>query len=285
METTITPYALPDTANHSFFFVNADIPPALEAPLHRHDAWELLCVMHGHGTRTAGDTVHPFAAGEVALIPPSMIHCWAFSPDAGNEKGHIRYLMVAFSHQLVEHCLKVFPELRNRLAGVSFPVDALRFGPKSAGVLRDRLLRMLPLDELDRLCEMLRLLPELFTASDRVLAGRSAHIDHNVQRMQRVCIHVMRHYSEPISLDDIASEAGMNRSAFCTWFKRCRGMTFSRFLARYRLDTACALLVSSEKQVSEICYLVGFNDLPHFVRMFKRDMGMSPSRWRKLHRS
>lgn len=285
METTITPYALPDTANHSFFFVDARIPPEVEAPLHRHDAWELLCVTHGRGTRTAGDTVQPFTAGEVALIPPSMTHCWAFSPDSGDEEGHIRYLMVAFSHALVEHCREVFPELRNRFDGVSFPADALRFGPESADALRDRLARMRPLDELGRLCEMLRLLPELFTTSDHILAGRPARIDRDVRRMQRVCIHVMRHYAHPLGLDDIAAEAGMNRSAFCTWFKRCKGMTFSKFLARYRLDTACELLKSSEKQVSEICWLVGFNDIPHFARVFKREMGMSPSRWRKLHRA
>ncbi|NAA10338.1 helix-turn-helix domain-containing protein, partial [Escherichia coli] len=40
-------------------------------------------------------------------------------------------------------------------------------------------------------------------------------------------------------------------------------------------------LKHSQKGVSEICYTVGFNDLPHFVRVFTNAMGMSPSKYRK----
>lgn len=198
-----------------------------------------------------------------------------------NEHGHITYLMVAFTSAFVEQCQKTFPELRNRMLEASFPVNALQFGLKSAGVLRNRLIRMSKTDELERLCEMLRLLPEIFTTSDHILAGRPVRIERNVQRMQQVCTYVMRHYARTITLNDISDAIGMNRSAFCIWFKRFKGMTFSQFLTQYRLNTAKEMLKSSEKQISEICYLVGFNDLPHFVRVFKKHIGVSPSRYRK----
>lgn len=87
----------------------------------------------------------------------------------------------------------------------------------------------------------------------------------------------MAHYVHPITLDEIAKEVGMNRSAFCSYFKRCKGMTFSQFVTEYRLNTACELLKHSSKGVSEICYLVGFNDLPHFIRVFTKTIGISPS--------
>ena len=77
----------------------------------------------------------------------------------------------------------------------------------------------------------------------------------------------------------------MNRSTFCTFFKRNKGMTFSRFVTLYRLETACGLLKTSQKQISEICYAVGFNDLPHFNRVFKREYGASPSQFRILNQS
>lgn len=283
VEETVTPYELPDRANHSFFFVDVRILPAEEAKLHRHDAWELLYVIQGRGNRVAGDTVQPFTAGDVVLIPPSMTHHWEFISDSADENGHIRYVMAAFSHAFVEHCLGTFPELRNRFIDVSFPVNALRFGTKSASLLGNRLMRMCEEDELGRLCEMLRLLPDMFTTPDHTLAGRPVRIERNVQRMQRVCTYVMRHYAHAITLNDIAVEVNMNRSAFCTWFKHFNGMTFLQFLTQYRLNTACELLKSSAKQVSEICYLVGFNDLPHFVRVFKQAKGVSPSHYRKMY--
>lgn len=281
MEDTAIPYELPEVENHSFFFINQRVETNLEAKLHRHDAWELYYVVHGYGNRMAGDTLQPFAAGDVALIPPSMLHRWEYAPDSADTDGCVRYLMVAFSHSLVERCMEVFPELRNRLVGVIFPTDALKFGAESSRVIRKILTEMKGMDELGRLSAMFCLLPVIFTSSDHTFAGKPIRIERDVRRMQQICAYVMAHYVHSIALDDIAAEVGMNRSAFCSYFKRCKGMTFSQFVTQYRLNTACELLKHSQKGVSEICYTVGFNDLPHFVRVFTNAMGMSPSKYRK----
>ena len=281
MEDTAIPYELPEVENHSFFFIDQRVETSIEAKLHRHDAWELYYVVHGYGNRMAGDTLQPFAAGDVALIPPSMLHRWEYAPDSADTDGCVRYLMVAFSHSLVERCMEVFPELRNRLAGLIFPTDALKFGTESSRAIRKILTEMNGMDELGRLSAMFRLLPVIFTSSDHTFAGKPMRIERDVRRMQQICVYVMTHYVHSIALDDIAAEVGMNRSAFCSYFKRCKGMTFSQFVTRYRLNTAWELLKHSQKGVSEICYMVGFNDLPHFVRVFTNAMGMSPSKYRK----
>lgn len=281
MEDIAIPYELPEVENHSFFFIDQRVEISLEAKLHRHDAWELYYVVHGHGNRMAGGTLQPFAAGDVVLIPPSMIHRWEYAPGSADKDGCVRYLMVAFSYSLVERCMEVFPELRNRLVSIVFPVDALKFGPDSSRVIRRTLLRMNDMDDLGRLCEMFRLLPFIFTSSDHTFAGKPMRIERDVRRMQQISTYVMAHYVHAISLDEIAAEVNMNRSAFCSYFKRCKGMTFSQFVTQYRLNTACELLKHSQKRISEICYTVGFNDLPHFVRVFTNAMGMSPSKYRK----
>jgi len=284
MEDTAIPYQLPEVENHSFFFIDQRVETSLEAKLHRHDAWELYYVVHGQGNRMAGDTLQPFAAGDVALIPPSMIHRWEYAPGSADKDGCVRYLMVAFSHSLVKRCMEVFPELRNRLAGVMFPTDALKFGAENSRVIRKVLTEMNGMDELGRLSAMFRLLPVIFTSSDHTFAGKPMRIERDVRRMQQICAYVMAHYVHSITLDDIAAEVGMNCSAFCSYFKRCKGMTFSQFVTQYRLNTACELLKHSQKRISEICYTVGFNDLPHFVRVFTNVMGMSPSKYRKQFR-
>lgn len=281
MEDVVIPYELPETENHSFFFIEQRIDTRLEAKLHKHDAWELYYVLQGKGTRMAGDTLLPFEEGDVALIPPSMHHHWDYNPTSADEEGCIRYLMVAFSHSFVLHCMAVFPELRNRLGGVTFPTEALRFGTESSRAIRRVLSAMNGMDELERLCGMFRLLPVIFSTKDYTLAGKPMRIEREVRRMQQVSEYVMAHYVHSIPLDDIAAEVGMNRSAFCSWFKRCKGMTFSQFVTQYRLNTACELLKHSQKSVSEICYLVGFGDVPHFVRAFTKEKGVSPGKYRK----
>ena len=284
MEDTAIPYELPEVENHSFFFIDQRIATGLEAKLHRHDAWELYYVLHGQGNRTAGDTLQPFVEGDVALIPPQMLHRWEYNPDSAYTDGCVCYLMVAFSHSLVERCMNVFPELRNRLSGVEFPTDALKFGSESSRVIRKALSQMNGMDELGRLSAMFNLLPFIFTSSDYTFAGKPMRIERDVRRMQQISTYVMAHYVHPITLDEIAKEVGMNRSAFCSYFKRCKGMTFSQFVTEYRLNTACELLKHSSKGVSEICYLVGFNDLQHFIRVFTKKIGISPSKYRKQYK-
>lgn len=277
----VIPYSLPEEKDHSFFFIAQHIAPSLEAKMHRHEAWELYCVTHGRGVRMTGDTMLPFAEGEVVLIPPSLAHYWQYDTNSANEDGEICYLMVAFSHELIEKCMSVFPEVRNRLMGQIFPSDAIKFGTASASVIKRSLMRMKAMDELVRLSEMVNILPFIFTTSDHKLIGKPINIERDIRRMQQVAEYVMAHYVHSISLDDIAAHIGMNRSSFCTFFKRVKGITFSQFVTRYRLETACELLKTSQMQVSEVCYTVGFNDLPHFIRVFSSAYGQSPSKYRK----
>ena len=281
MEEMITPYELPEIKDHSFFFIDQRIATHIEAKLHKHDAWELYHVIHGHGTRIAGDTLQPFSAGDVVLIPPSMHHYWQYAPTSAGNDGCIHYLMVAFSHSLITRCIEVFPELRNRLTSLTFPVNALKYGLESSRVIRKILSQMNDMDDLGRLSAMFRLLPVIFNSSDHILAGKPMQIERDVRRMQQICAYVMAHYVHTITLNEIASEVGMNRSAFCSYFKRCKKMTFSQFVTQYRLNTACELLKHSQKQVSEICFAVGFNDVPHFNRVFKELQGMTPKEYRK----
>ena len=110
--------------------------------------------------------------------------------------------------------------------------------------------------------------------------SETSTLNCNVQRMQQVCEYVIAHYVHPIALNDIATEVGMNRSAFYIWFKRYKGMAFSKFLTQYRLRTACELLKHSHKSVSEMGYLVGFNDILHFIQMFTKEIGISPGKYR-----
>ena len=212
-----------------------------------------------------------------------MQHHWDYNPTSADETGRIHYLMVAFNHSFVLHCMDVFPELCNRFACVTFPTEALKFGAESSRSIRHALSTMSGMDELEKLCAMFRLLPVIFTTKDYTFAGKPIRIEREVRRMQQVSAYVMAHYVHPISLDDIASEVGMNRSAFCSWFKRCKGITFSQFVTQYRLNTACKLLKQSQKSISEIGYLVGFNDVPHFVRVFAKEKGVSPGKYRKAN--
>ena len=92
-------------------------------------AMTLMCPAYGNSSHHPTRCILCVGAG----IPPSMHHHWDYNPASADEEGCIRYLMVAFSHSFVRHCMDTFPELRNRLANVTFPAEALK-SPFRAGI-------------------------------------------------------------------------------------------------------------------------------------------------------
>lgn len=280
IDESVIPYSLPEEHSHSFFFIDQCIDIALEAKLHSHDAWEIYYILKGHGTRLAGDTVIAFMEGDAALIPPNMHHCWKYDMDSTDTNGRVHYLMIAFSHNLIKHCIDTFPEIRIAFTNVTFPTEALKFGKGTSDVIGKILSGMIGMSDCRRLAEMLALLPYVFNTNDYIATGKPIRIEKDVRRLQHITEYVMAHYVHDISLQDIASEVGMNKSAFCSYFKKHKGMTFSQFVTQYRLNTACELLKNTKKQISEICYMVGFNDPSHFTHVFIATHGISPSKYR-----
>jgi two-component system, response regulator YesN len=93
------------------------------------------------------------------------------------------------------------------------------------------------------------------------------------------------HFTETITLRDVAREAGLSRFYFCRLFHHETGVLFHDYLHELRVTRAKALLADRYLRVTEVAYAVGFNDLSHFDRTFRRKVGCSPSEYRQLLQS
>lgn len=96
---------------------------------------------------------------------------------------------------------------------------------------------------------------------------------------------IQNHYFEPISLHDIADAACLSPYHFCRLFKKCLGISCIKYLACVRIEKAKQLLRDTYQFITEVCFDVGFNDLTHFERVFKNQVGMTPSAYRKVNES
>ena len=74
----------------------------------------------------------------------------------------------------------------------------------------------------------------------------------------------------------------MNRSAFCTFFKKQTGKTYVSFLNEYRLKVAYHLLTNTDCNISNVCWQCGFNDLAYFDKLFKKAFSISPTEIKRL---
>lgn len=98
--------------------------------------------------------------------------------------------------------------------------------------------------------------------------------------IQRAVVFISEHFAEPITLADVAREAGLSRFHFCRLFHQEIGVPFHEHVNELRVRRAKALLVHRQLRVSDVAYAVGFNDLSHFDRTFRKRVGRSPSEYR-----
>lgn len=86
---------------------------------------------------------------------------------------------------------------------------------------------------------------------------------------------------EPLSVPDLAEEAGLSQNYLARAFRDRYGMTVPNFLLRRRIELACYLLASSRATVKQIAHEVGLPDGQHFNKQFRRIVGMSPTAYRE----
>jgi AraC-like DNA-binding protein len=91
---------------------------------------------------------------------------------------------------------------------------------------------------------------------------------------------ITEHYTEDLSLGQVAKAVNASPFYFCKMFKKITGINFTDFLSRVRIEHAKNLLLNQNLRVSEIAFEVGFQSLTHFNRVFKRIIGQSPSEYR-----
>jgi AraC-like DNA-binding protein len=92
------------------------------------------------------------------------------------------------------------------------------------------------------------------------------------------------HYQEGISLDTIAKHLCINASYLSREFKLNTGFSVVEFISFKRIWRAKEMLLYTDTQVTDIAYQVGYNNVTHFHWTFKKMMGVSPNKYRKLPR-
>jgi AraC-like DNA-binding protein len=87
-------------------------------------------------------------------------------------------------------------------------------------------------------------------------------------------------YAEDIDVEDMARAAGLSRAHFSREFKRAFGESPHAYLLTRRLERAAALLRTTDRSVSDICFSVGLRSLGSFTTSFARTYGASPAAYR-----
>lgn len=101
---------------------------------------------------------------------------------------------------------------------------------------------------------------------------------------KKMVTYIYHHYSEKVSLSDIAASGNVCRSKCCQIFKHYLQQSPIDFMNHYRLEVSRNLLKNTTLSITEIALTCGFLHLSYFSKMFCEKYGSPPSRYRTLHR-
>jgi YesN/AraC family two-component response regulator len=95
---------------------------------------------------------------------------------------------------------------------------------------------------------------------------------------------IQTHYNEKIKVTDIAHYVSLNRSYLTTLFRKRTGVSIQQYLAQFRLTRAVELLALTDLSIEQIAESCGYSDPLVFSKAFKREKGVSPTKYRERER-
>lgn len=248
---------------------------------HFHPEYEIVYISNGKGKRHIGNHISYYEEGDLIFLGPNLPH-FGFCDQFMEEHTEV---VVQMKEDFLGKDFFAAPEMTAVRQLFERSKQGLIFNQKIKEEIGAILMEMMNMDNFDRLLELLKILKKLavteeyklLNASDLILEVQSQ--DHH--RINTIYQYVQGRFKEEISLDEMAKEVNMTVPAFCRYFKKLTGKTFTNFVNEFRIAHACKLLAEGELPISEICYESGFNNFSHFNKQFKLIAGSSPSKYRK----
>lgn len=247
---------------------------------HYHPEIELVYVNGGCGKRQIGSHISYYRNGDLILIGSLLPHC-SFTDSL---TGHECESVVQFRQDLLGDYFFEAPELR----GIRNLLERAKKGIVFHGNTKRRIGAMIEelrhKEAFPRLMGLLEVLKELEKADNYTILNAGGFVlETSFQDNDRINIifnFVKKEFTRSISLDEISQKVSMTNPAFCRYFKKITGKTFTRFVNEYRLAHAAKLLHEKQISITDVCFESGFNNFSHFNKQFKAFTGKSPSVYR-----
>ncbi len=120
---------------------------------------------------------------------------------------------------------------------------------------------------------LMELLPELLT--------RTLPPDYSKYKkeVKQALLYVRFHYTEKITLNDVAKAVNLNPSYLCRLFKKETNKSLFEYITALRMEKAAKMIVQGNKYIKEIAASVGLEDQFYFTRIFKKYHGVAPSEY------
>lgn len=248
---------------------------------HFHPELELVYVNKGQGKTHIGNHLSYFNNSQLILIGANLPHNgFADRLTANGSETTVQFLPDCLGDYFVN-----IPEMTNVSALFKRAEKGIRFGIETKKVIGPKIETLVELDGLKCIISFLEILDYLAKTEDYAILNADGIVfETNPQDSDKIKLiykYINANFQDHITLDEIADKVSMTVPAFCRYFKKTTGKTFTQMVNEYRIVHATKLLNESQMSIADICYECGFNNFSHFNKQFNEITGKSASQYRK----
>ncbi len=238
------------------------------------ESYLLVFCTRGEGIAQLADEQVPVSGDQFFIVPQRQIFKYY-----SVLKSNSRFLVAGFNGEIVSHLSREFLVVRNLVPSVNNRVA-------NREMLFQEIFNNLSRGFHPHVVEYINLcfghLLGTFIYANRNSEDLAEESNPVVHR----CIHFMeKNLDKKLTLQQIASEAGLSPTYFTTVFRKQTNYSPLNYFSHLKILKACEYLDYTRHKVKEISYHLGYTDPYYFTRDFKSKMGMSPRQYRNRARS
>ena len=255
---------------------------------HRHESFELIQILNGEMELTINDIDYSGKKGDIFILNPFERHSgklnakittlleykvFMFSPELLDIKNSATYLELSEKFitakktvtnfiPTTDICNKIITE-HLQFVPINYDTNALETG-------------------LYFFAQIYSIMSCLYQY-DKVINSKTSSCSTKSRIfISTTLTFVNAHYAEQITSKDVAQYLFYNESYFCRVFKKHFKTTFSDFLQKFRIKKLKKLRLEDFSSISDLAISVGFNDYNSFYQLFKKQTGLTPSKFFKF---
>ena len=270
--------------SHNYSFITRKLQLATNSTkIHSHRNFELNYIASGSGKRIVGNSISGYAKGDLVLLGPHIPHCW---DNLETEQDTIAECIVThFNENIISSDFFNIPELEQVVVLLKNASNGIWFKGKKAEKVGQTHKKMVALKGLERYIELLKVFHLLLEIEDRENLALPSVLTNSFEtdqdQINKIYEYVFNNIQTGIKLKEASALVFKEPGSFCRYFKKKTNQTFMDYVKNVRIGMAAKLLAETDKQITQICYECGYNNLANFNHYFRVIMKKTPSEYRK----
>ena len=256
-------------------------------PIHWHNDLEINLIREGEAVFQVYQKSYRVRTGEGFLLNRNVPHSCS-SP--GNE--HVRYSTILvrpdflygdFGSDVERKCFQPF------LQNSAIPCIYLTGFDENGKEILQKLNQVEEAFDRKRFCYELKIKGLLCEAFAMILYGHRQELTkfvpanlQELERLEKMLNYLTMHFTEVISLQDLADQVHLSREVCCRLFKKMTGKTITGYLEEYRVNKSFSLVQSGQYSMTQITEMVGFSNPSRFASAFRKRFGCNPGEYNSV---